>query len=76
MTSKNKLLSKSSIVEQEQEQEQSNIEIETPLDLLPDVAYPTWMKHEILDPILANSKKEYYDATAKGYVQTDKCVNN
>ena len=69
MASKNKLLSNGGVVEQEQI-------VETPLDLLPDVAYPTWMKHETLDPIIVNSKKEYYDAAAKGYIQTDKCVKN
>ena len=70
MASKNKLLSKGGVVEQEQ----SIIEI--PIDLLPDVAYPTWMKHETLGSLLVNSKAEYYDASAKGYVQTDKCVEN
>ena len=70
MASKNKLLSKGGVIEQVQPK------IETPIDLLPDVAYPTWMKHETLRPLLVNSKAEYYDATAKGYVQTDKCVEN
>ena len=70
MTSKNKLLSKGGVVEQEQPA------VETPIDLLPDVAYPTWMKHETLGSLLVNSKAEYYDASAKGYVQTDKCVEN
>ena len=70
MASKNKLLSKGGVVEQEQSV------VETPIDLLPDVAYPTWMKHETLGSLLVNSKAEYYDASAKGYVQTDKCVEN
>ena len=70
MASKNKLLSKGGAIEQEQPK------AETPIDLLPDVAYPTWMKHETLGSLLVNSKAEYYDASAKGYVQTDKCVNN
>ena len=70
MASKNKLLSKGGVVEQEQPV------VETPIDLLPDVAYPTWMKHETLGSLLVNSKAEYYDASAKGYVQTDKCVEN
>jgi len=70
MASKNKLLSKGGVVEQEQSV------VEIPIDLLPDVAYPTWMKHETLGSLLANSKAEYYDASAKGYVQTDKCVEN
>lgn len=71
MASKNKLLSKGGIVEQVPEQPK----VETPIDLLPDVAYPTWMKHEYLGSLLANSKEEYYDAVAKGYIQTDKCVD-
>lgn len=70
MASKNKLLSKGGVVEQEQSV------VEIPIDLLPDVAYPTWMKHETLGSLLVNSKAEYYDASAKGYVQTDKCVEN
>lgn len=69
MASKNKLLSKGSIVEQAQEQPK----VETPIDLLPDVAYPTWMKHDTLDSVLVNSKKEYYDAIGLGYVETDRC---
>jgi hypothetical protein len=72
MASKNKLLSKGGIVEQVPEQPK----VETPIDLLPDVAYPTWMKHEKLGALLVNSKQEYYDAAAKGYVQTDRCVKN
>ena len=71
MASKNKFLSKGGIIEQVQEQQK----VETPIDLLPDVAYPTWMKHETLGSLLVNSKAEYYDAAAKGYVQTDKCVD-
>ena len=70
MASKNKLLSKGGVVEQEQSV------VEIPIDLLPDVAYPTWMKHETLGSLLVNSKAEYYDASAKGYAQTDKCVEN
>ena len=69
MASKNKLLSKGGIVEQVPEQPK----VETPIDLLPDVAYPTWMKHETKDSILVNSKKEYYDAVDLGYVATDRC---
>lgn len=73
MASKNKLLSKGGVVEQAQEQPK----IETPLDLLPDVAYPTWMKHEKLGCMLANSKKEYYDLAALGYAASPVCcVNN
>jgi hypothetical protein len=69
MASKNKLLSKGGIVEQAQEQPK----VETPIDLLPDVSYPTWMKHETLDSIIVNSKQEYYDAVSLGYVETDRC---
>ncbi|MFA5152213.1 MAG: hypothetical protein WC554_06640 [Clostridia bacterium] len=65
MASKNQLLSKGGLV--------GKVEIlETPLDQLPDVAYPTWMKHERLDSILVNSKKEYYEAIELGYVPTDR----
>ena len=71
MASKNKLLSKGGVVESKSEEQP-----ETPIDLLPDVAYPTWMKHKTLGSLLVNSKAEYYDASAKGYVQTDKCVEN
>lgn len=66
MASKNKLLSKGGVVEQQ-------VKESTPLDLRPDVAYPTWMKHETKDSILVNSKKEYYDAVDLGYVATDRC---
>lgn len=69
MASKNKLLSKGGIVEQAQEQPK----VETPIDLLPDVSYPTWMKHETLDSIIVSSKQEYYDAVSLGYVETDRC---
>ena len=67
MASKNKLLSKGGVVEQEQSV------VETPIDLLPDVAYPTWMKHDTLDSVLVSSKKEYYDAVSLGYIETDRC---
>jgi len=73
MASKNKLLSKGGVIESKAEEQPK---VETPIDLLPDVAYPTWMKHETLGSLLVNSKAEYYDASAKGYVQTDKCVEN
>ena len=68
MASKNKLLGSGKV-------EEAQVEA-LPIDLLPDVAYPTWMKHETLGSLLVNSKTEYYDASAKGYVQTDKCVEN
>ena len=68
MASKNKLLGSGKV-------EEAQVEA-LPIDLLPDVAYPTWMKHETLGSLLVNSKAEYYDASAKGYVQTDKCVEN
>jgi len=67
MASKNKLLGSGKVEE---------VVVQQPIDLLPDVAYPTWMKHEKFGPLLANSKQEYYDAAAKGYVQTDHCVKN
>ena len=67
MASKNKLLGSGKV-------EEAQVEA-LPIDLLPDVAYPTWMKHENLGSLLANSKEEYYDAVAKGYIQTDKCVD-
>lgn len=69
MASKNKLLSKGGVVEVEEK-------AITPLDQLPDVAYPTWMKCKGKESILANSKKEYYDAVALGYEATDKYVKN
>lgn len=68
MASKNKLLGSGKV-------EEAQVEA-LPIDLLPDVAYPTWMKCEGKDPILANSKKEYYDAVALGYEVTDKCVKS
>ena len=65
MASKNKLLG-SGVVEEVAKEE-------IPLDLLPNVAYPTWMNHEKLGCKLANSKKEYYDLIALGYVVTPVC---
>ncbi len=68
MASKNKLLSKGGVVEAPVK------EPETPIDLLPDVAYPTWMAHTELDSILVNSKQEYYDAVKLGYFATDRQI--
>ncbi len=67
MASKNKLLSSGGLVESKEEK------VEVPIDSRPDVAYPTWMKHEKYDSILVNSKKEYYDAVDLGYIETDRC---
>lgn len=67
MASNNTLISKGGVVEKEEK-------VITPLDQLPDVAYPTWMSHDTKSSILVNSKKEYYDAIALGYYVTDKCV--
>lgn len=72
MSSKNKLLSKGGLVSPEPVEEKPAAEIA--LDLLPDVAYPTWMKHASKDSIIVNSKKEYYDAVNLGYEATDRCV--
>lgn len=63
MASKNKLLGSGKV-------EEAQVEA-LPIDLLPDVAYPTWMKHKTKLPIIADSKKAYYDAVAQGYEQTD-----
>jgi len=71
MASKNKLLSSNGLVETKVESK-----VETPLDQLPDVAYPTWMKHSMLDPILVNSKKEYYEAVDLGYEVADRQTFN
>ncbi len=63
MASKNKLLGSGKVEEVKAEP--------LPIDSLPDVAYPTWMKHKTKSPIIVDSKKAYYDAVAQGYEQTD-----
>lgn len=68
MASKNKLLSRSEVVEEVKPK------VETLLDQLPDVPYPTWMQHVLLDPILVNSKKEYYEAVELGYDIADRQI--
>lgn len=67
MASKNKLLGSAPIVEEPPK-------VVTPVDGLPDVAYPTWMQHVLLDPILVNSKQEYYDAVELGYEVADRQI--
>lgn len=59
MTSKNTLLGSGKIEEE--------VMPSTPIDELPDVALPTWMRHEKLTSILVNTKQEYYDAVGKGF---------
>jgi hypothetical protein len=63
MASKNKLLGSGKVEEV--------VAPPLPIDALPDVAYPTWMKHKTKPPIIADSKQAYYDAVAQGYEQTD-----
>jgi hypothetical protein len=60
MTSKNTLLGSGKVEEV--------VELKVPIDELPDVALPTWMRHKDKKSILANTKKEYYDAVDKGFV--------
>ena len=59
MASKNKLLGSGKIEEE--------VKVKTPIDELPDVALPTWMRHEKLKSKLVNTKAEYYSAVDDGY---------
>jgi len=60
MASKNKLLGSGKVEEV--------VEPKVPIDELPVVALPTWMRHKDQKSILVNTKKEYYDAIDKGFV--------
>lgn len=60
MVSKNKLLGSGKIEEKVEK-------VKTPIDELPDVALPTWMRHEKLKSKIINTKDEYYLAVDEGF---------
>lgn len=60
MVSKNTLLGSGKIEEVEK--------IKVPIDELPDVALPTWMRCDGKKSKLVNTKVEYYSAVDDGYV--------
>ena len=60
MASKNTLLGSGKIEEE--------IKPKTSIDELPNIALPTWMRHEKKKSKLVNTKKEYYDAVDEGFV--------
>ena len=62
MVSKNTLLGSGKVEEKVVEK------VKVPIDELPDVALPTWMRHEKLKSKLVNTKAEYYSAVDDGYV--------
>ena len=62
MASKNTLLGSGKVEVKEE------VKVKTPIDELPDIALPTWMRHEKLKSKLVNTKAEYYSAVDDGYV--------
>jgi hypothetical protein len=60
MASKNTLLGSGKVEEV--------VEPKVPIDELPNVALPTWMRHETKKSKLVNTKVEYYSAVDDGYV--------
>lgn len=62
MVSNNKLLGSGKVEEKEV------VKVKTPIDELPDVALPTWMRCDGKKSKLVNTKVEYYSAVDDGYV--------
>lgn len=61
MASKNKLLGSGKIEEE--------VKVKTPISGLPDVALPTWMRHETMKSRVVTTKEEYYSAVDEGFIQ-------
>jgi hypothetical protein len=61
MASKNKLLGSGKIEEE--------VKVKTPISELPDVALPTWMRHETMKSRVVTTKEEYYSAVDEGFIQ-------
>lgn len=67
MASKNKLLGSGKVEEKEEVKEE--VKTKTPISELPDVALPTWMRHETMKSKIVVTKEEYYSAVDEGFIQ-------